>query len=560
MTMDKRALEIDPNVVKRFALGGAITGGSAAALVNLIRMIRQLNEERKAAREPDETSEHTIHLTLPRKMAEVKNDPKDPSKVRKVEVTRVTVARGPGKQFRRACDGTFGMKTAAGWPTLTTAALAAMGSAAAGAAVVNRIYERRREKQLEAELDAAKQEYLDMLQGGQGKMAEALDQLFGSVLFEKEGQVGGRTFGTLSYPLAFMALLSVMGTGGTAYLTKKILDEKLRQAKEKGLDTPRVRRIVFRSAPPMLGEGDEEEEEAKVAEADEEAIRASLGVMLDKVGHQTLVLDTPYVKEAMERAGTTIIGLFKMGQDIDELRAYLEGNPELRKMIQRATMEKHPILRHFKWSLKLPFIGPRADKKLMSRFDELFQKEVDPVELETPSGFGGGYGAGTGQGTRLGLRGKALKSAQASPGMLAKHNPAVNPKLPPPKENKLGAKTPEQKAMEAGSAKGAVGESNVYKSLKGLKYAVDLGLSPASVIASTVGSTIADKASTENLAKAIVAAQQKAQAPEQEGPSPEELASSVELEAADPEAKEYLEQNRERVLAILRQLAKAEQV
>lgn len=487
--MDKQAFEIDPEIVKRYAIGGALTGGSAAALINLVRMIRQMNEDRKAKQEPSETDENTIVLTLPRKTAEVKAEKKEPTRVKKVEVTKVALTSGPKSQTRR-CDGTIGIKTASNWQTLTAAVLAAMGSAAAGGAVVNRIYDYRRQKQLEDDLEAAKQEYLDALQG-QGKMAEALDSFFSYPGMDKDAQEGGRVFGTLSYPIAAAALLTILGTGGTAYLTKKILDEKLRAATEKKLDMPKIKRIVFRSAPE---ESEEEDEELKVAEAEVDAIRASLGVMLDKVGYETKVLETGYVKEAMAKAGTSTIKLLKMAQDIDALKDYLADNPELRELIQRATMEKHPVLRYFKWGLKLPGVGRIADRKLMERFEDTFQ--AAPTAKETLIGL----------------------------------NPVH--------------KTP----------------YGHYFGRRGAELAKEGQISTGSILASTIGSTLADNASEERLADALVNAQQRAKKEEAKELSPEEIAQKIELASTDEDAAEYIAQNRERILAILQEMAEADQL
>jgi len=474
--MDKKALEVDPTIVARYGLGGLLAGGSTMAVLNLVRMLREMHaKQRELAAEP-ETSEDQIVLTLPRRKMAAEKKEGPPTKIRRVEHTRITVARGPKKnsQFRRAYDGTFGCKTAAtGWPTLTTAALAALGGSALGAHVVNKIYQTRRQKQLQAELEAAQQEYMDMLQTP--KTAECLDALF-ALPMEKEGD---RTFGPFNYLLASAALMSILGAGGTAYITKRILDEKFREAQRRGLDIPKVRRIVFRSQPAT----DEEGEEKTGTAEDIECIKAALGVMMDRVGGETKILTDPQVKEAMEKAGTSVPRLFKLAADVDLLIEYLRQNPRLRQLIQRTTMAQHPLLRHFRWATSIPGVSNLVDHILYKQM----QKHLTP-----------------------------------------------------------GAPVPFWKAVKQTIQPHASAATEYIKRLKPFgKQAVVLGMLPE-VVSSVIGSTIANRA-----------AQPKAKSPEEE-PTPAQTrktVSKIKLTATDPEAQAYLEKNKAKVMAILRQMA-----
>ena len=50
--------------------------------------------------------------------------------------------------------------------------------------------------------------------------------------------------------------------------------------------------------------------------------------------------------------------------DYNRLLATLEGNPELRRTMQRAAMERHPLLRYFQWAVGIPGLSNIADRKL----------------------------------------------------------------------------------------------------------------------------------------------------------------------------------------------------
>lgn len=403
--MKKEAITVDPATVARYALGGLAIGGSGAALLNLIRTIRDMKQEHAQATATPETSEDTIVLTLPKKASILEDigtpagepepkhtlnpheEPKEVSKPLEREPTRKnqlgdqklpprpgtvqastktlkreSMIEGKHRQARHH-DGSWGIRTmpktadgATGWPTLTAGVLAALTGGTLGAQLVNTIYTKRRERKLEQQLNSARKEYLDMImsKGGSGDLfKEAMD---------KEA-----ISGFVNYPLAMGALLTLLGSGGVAYITKKIMDEKLRSATEMGMDAPKAKRIVFRTATDP--EDKAEEKKVKKAEDSEaaECARAALGIMLDHVSGTTAIMDTPYVKEALEKSAIRPGGVTSATPDIDNLLSILQSSPALRRAIQRATMERHPMLRHFKWSLGVPGIGALADRSLYSK-------------------------------------------------------------------------------------------------------------------------------------------------------------------------------------------------
>ena len=337
---------VDWPTVGRFGMGGLVTGAGTAALLNLVRYIRDMQKDRKDREIPADTSEDTIVVDLPHKAAAVKP---------KLTTTNTKTLIGPktSSQHRRM-DGTvgpstIGTKLAAGWPTLTLSAIAGLGGGTLGAMLVNKIYQDKRHKQLEDELKATQEQYMSNL---------------------PMKQADGNVFGYVNYPLAAMAILGLVGTGGAAYITKRVLDEKLRAASEEGLEIPKVKRIVFRTKP-------EERAPEKIASADDiECVKAALGVMLDRLDSTSKVLNMGYVKLAMDKANTCALTLLKEASDVDTLMEHLQNTPDLRRMIVRASMENHPMLRHFKWAYDVPGLQGMADKKLYQHFGDAFKPQM----------------------------------------------------------------------------------------------------------------------------------------------------------------------------------------
>lgn len=361
--MNKVALEIDPAVVGRHAAGGAMLGMSAAGLIELAHSVSMARRRAKADREPTETDENTIVLTLP-KRAEVKADKATTAAVETTKAGDYVINRG--KQSRHV-KGQFGpnlAKAASGWPTLTASALAAIAGTAGGAALVSRIAAKQREKRMKEELAQARQEYLDMLSGGAVKGASVIEDMFGG--FEPEGEKqAGDTFGMLNYPLAAMAILTILGGGATGYLTKRVLDEQFQATNKATKDIPKVKRIVFRSAP--------ETDPAKMASADEcRSCAAGLLVMMDRVSGTYRFTDMPYVKEALDKSGLTKEALVGQASDWERVRGTLDADPNLAQALARIYSDSttaNPFARFFKRTmLSMPGLGKHMANKGINDF------------------------------------------------------------------------------------------------------------------------------------------------------------------------------------------------
>lgn len=371
--MNKTALEIDPSTIARYGAGGALVGAGAASLVNLVHHINMLRADRRRRRQPTDTDENTIVITLPKK-ASAQGDA--PGIGGGGACTAVKDTQGPSRgdyvlngarrQSRAQGTGKFGpqlthKRAGQGWPTLTAAWLATLGGGAGGAAVANRLYQAYRERQLKAELEAAKQEYMDALSGGQVKASSFLDELTGQ---EKQGD----GFGTLNYPLAAVALLTVLGGGATGYVTKRILDEKFKEVEDKSLDVPKVKRIVFRSAP--------ETDPEKLASAEDiDCVKAGLMVMMDRVSGTTKF--TSLAKQACADAGTSPEALVKLAEDWDVLEGFLKSQPRLQNAVTGIAndyMTKNPVMRYAnKLMLKTPMGQAYARKLLFRKLTQLRQ-------------------------------------------------------------------------------------------------------------------------------------------------------------------------------------------
>ena len=448
--MDKQALKVDYGTVGRFAAGGAMAGAGTAALLNLVHMLREQRKEQLDKRDP-ETDSNTIVLNLPPKMGEytrklaftlaeestVSNDVmhdhvKPGFRQTKGKRTggRWTNPIGKKKektqsQFEPASDDTNkdvsepSVKEATGWPTLTLSALAAVGGTGAGVALIDKLYAMRRAKQLKEELDAAQNDYVSALSG---KQASALDELF-PIPGEKQADSSTATFGMLNYPLAAAALLTLMGAGGTAYITKKVLDEKLRESQSKGLELPEVKRIVFRSAPTVAPE---QEGLKKMSEDELLSVKAAFFVMLDKLDSHTRVLGTPGVKEAQMAAGLSTNKLFSLSQgDIGGIMDALNKNPELARIIVRAGMSRRPIMKHFQWAADTTPGLALGKNRIRSFLNQYAAPQPQPTTVA------GKIASAVDMATAM-LVGKALGSSSAedaTKALLEKGVAAVEPKV-----------------------------------------------------------------------------------------------------------------------------------
>ena len=185
---------------------------------------------------------------------------------------------------------------------------------------------------------------------------------------ESDEKQADSAFGLLNYPMAAMALLTILGTGGSAYLTKKVLDEKLHESQTNNLDVPKVRRIVLQSAPDVTKQASEDEREA---------VAAGLVVMMDYVGGTNRFLGHPTVKSAMAQIGGNPFGLKETGnhRDWDTIMGTLKDHPDLRKSLYSLFVDytgKNKMSRGLQHlGLMLPGATQMADRRLYNTLSKV---------------------------------------------------------------------------------------------------------------------------------------------------------------------------------------------
>lgn len=327
---------------------------------------------------------------------------------------------------------------------------------------------------------------MDALSGGQVKASSFLDELTGQ---EKQGD----GFGTLNYPLAAVALLTVLGGGATGYVTKRILDEKFKEVEDKSLDVPKVKRIVFRSAP--------ETDPEKLASAEDiDCVKAGLMVMMDRVSGTTNF--TSLAKQACADAGTSPEALVKLAEDWDVLEGFLKSNPRLQNAVAGIAndyMTKNPVMRYAnKLMLKTPMGQAHARKLLFRKLTQMRQGMA--------SGVGRAVDYGRGFMARVPLPGPLplFKSGQ--------HTALADP---------------------AAAIGRTVLTATGFDALK---------------------SMLADKGMSETeLAHAIIAAQEDAN--ERKAMAAAKVKDTVTVEARDPAAAAYVSRNSKKLQGVIRRLA-----
>ena len=336
---DYKPLGVNLSTVGRFGAGGALTGASVASALTFVKLIRDMNEAKK---ERTAVDEHTLTLTLPPKEARIKED-KD-VKV-KIDKSKATEKPATTPKQIRSTDGKYNIKTA-NWQTMASSLLAMGAGGGLGFALVNKAYEHKKERQLQLQLSGAKQEYLDKLVGPGAKVASA---------------PGDASFSYMDYPMGLGALALLLGGGSTAWLTKKILDEYNREPKSdyRPVRQPKIQRIVFKT------DGEEPVKTAGFDKDDTECLDAALAVYLDLCSGSPDVLGHEKCAAAMIPLKVTPADLYKMAaDDYEQLMGFLHNNPELRTVLKRLAMDRHPVLKYLKPAVNLPVIRGMGDDQL----------------------------------------------------------------------------------------------------------------------------------------------------------------------------------------------------
>ena len=252
----------------------------------------------------------------------------------------------------------------ANWQTLTAALLAAGGGGLAGYTVLNKLYDKWREKKLQQEMTQAQEEYLDML--GKAGAVPAFDECFDLPLVKSAGR--GDTFPLLDVPMGVAALGLIMGAGGTAYLTKRMLDEATKdddlatKQRERRL---KLRRIVFRTDP-VNGSTGQLPVDTPVGT---DVLKAATAVFMDIGSGEPTVLGHAKVAKVLDARGITAGTLYKeAGSAFDALIMRLTQDEDLRAALRDAAAESHPALHWVPRPIRnvLPGVNRKIDAAVLA--------------------------------------------------------------------------------------------------------------------------------------------------------------------------------------------------
>ena len=583
--------------VGQAAGGGALTGASIAAVLNLIRRARLYRQEQIDKQEP-ETSEDTIVVTVPRRDPEEKaastyldpsTEPQSGSRVMDADADKDTpagtnIAKGNatgipgdivinvqaespsgdvfaepngnhprnvgngqyahipttkstqttspyvGKQSNAERGNSESMKgrvpvimgkTAASWTETTAAILATMGAGALGASVVNKVFAMQREKELKKKLSDVQQEYAMQLTG-ERKAGEFIDALCG---MPKQADAAG----LIKLPLVVGGLVYALGAGSAAYVTKKILDEKFREAASAGRDLPRVRRIVFKTvSQPVAEKADlaEQQVENENALAAAEKAAGTEGV---EIGPDTLLcllaITDDHLTGTCRNTGTPLVKAAAAGMGLDLTKLALQFKPEdlasfsgmmedprYAPMIHQLVggqgglidnyMRNRPVMRWFAPLVRrLPFAQHYVMRKGRNMMMDMARQMQGPQRSPTPT--------------------PAPTMPAGAPPMYAQ-----SPRLPP-------------------------------SSAFGLPKQAYISVSTPGILAGMVGRRLVSGAEPE-MAEQLLEAEEKVEKAKHNTAlrrDPDMVVNAIRLEAKDPNAKLYLRKNKKRVQELLHEIA-----
>lgn len=557
--MDKigqKTAETHNQAIFRVVKGGVLAGAGAFAMINGIRHLHQLQQDAKKSKKGKETDAGTIVLTLPKRVtgstkraekAEKAEKSPDTAKAPETaETTEVDMTGGPGEQARdekgrfvtnyvkKTKDPEPGgsvLKAGNAEPrgkdatTITLSMLGGIGGGALGVVGVNKLYDTYREMQLKKRLRAAKHEYMDLLSGNVEKPACMLSEILGcdDVLTEiskhlPDGEKrANNDYSTFDKVLGSSAMLFILGTLGTAYITKRVMDERTQEAANEGYKPPELQRIIFRTE-------QDGKMKKRAADVELEAVHAGLAIMLDKIGCTTRFVGHPSVKAVMPE-GMTEATLLKMADgNFGILRNLLSGtnvSEQLAGLVNKYS-DDHPLK---KWLVSTALKTEWGKQYAKDKMDGAI-KNFNPVDL-----FNSGF-----------LKSDAVRKGISTVGNIAKSFlPGSNP-------------TPNK----------GTGMFNLDGVISFLGYSPASGkISTASAEkAGSVGGIVAGLAGFDMLADnmdhkllaRLVVEEQERRAKEKSKPRPPRK-TRIEFKGADPAAEAYIAKNHARIAQVVKRLA-----
>jgi len=260
-----KASEINYNTIGQYGMKGLAGGIGVGGVMELIRQINAEREDAKRKKLREQTSGETIVITLPKspvgqklantisKFAQEDEQP-IPESVLKDYAAKHNLK---GKLLQNNKD----LKETWGHGTYALSGAAGLAGLYGGYKLMSALGEKYREHMLKRKLEAAKKHHMEAVMGVMGnKTAEMqyIESCFNPELL-KEAQTympgkvnkpaGKPGAGDLS--VGTLYLLTLLGTGGMAYGTKKVLDDRARlidKEEDESMNKPRVSRVLLKSA------------------------------------------------------------------------------------------------------------------------------------------------------------------------------------------------------------------------------------------------------------------------------------------------------------------------
>jgi len=349
-TVDMVKKMLTSNIAK-----GVYSGAGAASLISILRAMAMDKERKNIYTKPNKTDKDTLVLTLPSassKYAEAdEKDSKEESKdkPKAVGATMLIVKKDKPVVKATRCPAAVRGKIKTGPLAKVTEhkmvlskealnlletrpyqeaidILKVMGGGVLGYKAVEALYNKIQDRQLKKDEEAARTEFLDALSSGSVKRASA-----------KEGMDKEAT-GVMS----ILALLSLLGTGASAYTTKRMLDSKFKDETSAGYNPPRVKRIVLKTRDDEPGE----EIEPKTAQL-------AVAVKMAEISNsEDLLIDGDILKQAQDA------GMADRTAILDSLKSDIKGfaskNPELVNSIISRIVKLNPSLGRVGFADRLP--------------------------------------------------------------------------------------------------------------------------------------------------------------------------------------------------------------
>lgn len=579
----------------RYLLGGALVGGGLASVTGLVSLLNEAKRHRDMAKQDkEETDASTLIMTLPPKRA---GEAAPPSENVATDDTETLMARvkhlepllreskladAKGRKHDHV-DGQYTKQAQGNWHNPVMAGTAAVIGAPLAYMGVRSMIEKWREREARIQLERARQEYLDKLQ------ARALE-------LDKQGAFdnpAGENHGDNRYQLHRMAdsvlglggLLLLLGTAGSAYLTKRYLDDDDITTRVADIpQLPKIRSVVFRSAPATAAQleakakddaskltapidGTSRPGAAQLAQQAEDVLAKAedqgalttekvawvqVAILSDILSGEPRFLNQPEVAAALEKIGSSVAEVIEKSADgiqlsEDTLKVLQGLVPGFYEMISKgdmsgvAGMRAHlkkpetldaltPALRQHmstgtRWASYLPFIGGGIKSRAADTF---LQQAVRKA------------GDHTGPGGMPGLPGALLRSGIGKGTAENKIYTALQEGLKTPAKGKY---KPGMLASMSLSPRGrwAAQDMRVVKPENTQTKTAQLARSMLGNVAMPL--MIADLASGKN---------KQAPPPPTVPPTPE--SQDLEVRGEDPASEEFIIKNRAKIEAALRKL------